>query len=462
MSAATSAVLPMLPAVGAGAAGAGRPDGAVAGDGAGFASWLEAEAPDAIGAEVVDDDVARATPPGEATAMAEAAVAPPAAAPAPPPLATSGLMGAMLQALSVREDGSALLDTDDATPSPGARGPNGAAPAASTPLASWSIDTRGLQVAQPPAVPLPQDASIVGQPTAPAANLAPAQNLFASGLAASVLAAESAMPPTRAPGPATPSAEGAEAALPIPPMPYALSPSPPPPRATPVAATTQASAPGAPAPSALSPLPPEGLVPMVGESTAAAPGAAQPGLESTLASSPASPAVATPISGNPAAAGLLPTHVVQATRADGALPPVQAPLDSPQWGNEFASRVVAMVREDFAEAEIRVTPQELGPIEVRIRIEGDRLHAQFGAVSAEAREALMSNLHRLREMLAGEGLNLGQAFVGHHGGGHAGERGPGTPHAASLAQDRNDGLPEAAPTPRTSRGDRDALLDEFA
>lgn len=126
----------------------------------------------------------------------------------------------------------------------------------------------------------------------------------------------------------------------------------------------------------------------------------------------------------PASAPALPftTHVASATgtaqaaaRGDGAQPPISVPFDSPQWGNELATRVVSLAKEQFSEAQIRVTPDELGPIEVRLRFDGDRVHAQFGAISPEAREALTANLHRLREMLAGEGLNLGQAFVGHHG-----------------------------------------------
>jgi flagellar hook-length control protein FliK len=148
-------------------------------------------------------------------------------------------------------------------------------------------------------------------------------------------------------------------------------------------------------------------------------------------------------------------------RADGSLPQIAVPMDSPQWGNELSTRVVALAREQFTEAQIRITPDELGPIEVKLRFEGDRVHAQFGAISPEAREALSANLHRLREMLAGEGLNLGQAFVGHHGA----DRQPGQPGAPGRSSSGGDasgdelGISSAAPRHAATRV---GLLDEFA
>jgi flagellar hook-length control protein FliK len=149
-----------------------------------------------------------------------------------------------------------------------------------------------------------------------------------------------------------------------------------------------------------------------------------------------------------------------AARADGAMPPIQVPFDSPQWGNELATRVVSLAREQFGEAEIRVTPDELGPIEVKLRFEGDRVHAQFGAISPEAREALTANLHRLREMFAGEGLNLGQAFVGHHGQDSARRfDGQGTRSGGTGVEGDDDAT---LPVARTTIAARRGLLDEFA
>jgi flagellar hook-length control protein FliK len=158
------------------------------------------------------------------------------------------------------------------------------------------------------------------------------------------------------------------------------------------------------------------------------------------------------------AAASPPQGGAQAMRADGALAQIAVPFDSPQWGNELASRVVTMSREQWSQARIRVTPDELGPIEITLRFDGEKVHAQFGAVTPEAREALSSNMHRLRELLSSEGLNLGQSFVGQQGGG---ERRTHDSDGFRLAADSNEvehGMVGGA-APVASRS---GLLDEFA
>lgn len=201
----------------------------------------------------------------------------------------------------------------------------------------------------------------------------------------------------------------------------------------------------------------------------AVPGPLAPGAEAgSAASDPAVAGVSPAPAGAPAAAGIAAASLPFATgpatpgpaRAEPGQTPIPVPFDSPQWADELATRVSSLARDQIAEAEIRVTPEDLGPIEVKLRFDGERVHAQFGAISAEAREALTANLHRLRELFAGEGLNLGQAFVGHQGDDAArrfSDRLPQpTPSAGVEGQD--DPAADAA----TSRVARRGLLDEFA
>lgn len=194
-----------------------------------------------------------------------------------------------------------------------------------------------------------------------------------------------------------------------------------------------------------------------------------PGAEAgSAASDPAAAGVSPAPAGAPAAAGIAAASLPFATgpatpgpaRAEPGQTPIPVPFDSPQWADELATRVSSLARDQIAEAEIRVTPEDLGPIEVKLRFDGERVHAQFGAISAEAREALTANLHRLRELFAGEGLNLGQAFVGHQGDDAArrfSDRLPQpTPSAGVEGQD------DPAAGAATSRVARRGLLDEFA
>jgi flagellar hook-length control protein FliK len=449
MSAAPAVALP-VPASPPGVASA-RPTAGGASDAPGFESWLDAEAPIDAAAEPAAEVVEPLAEP-DAAVQADPAV-PPAASTAPvpaPPPAPSLLMGAVLQALSVREASASIAEASDAAiAAPGGAASKGA-PETGVP---WTTDVRRLQALQsavaerlpganagtnpPSAAPLPTGASLA----------------VASALATAVAAV---------PLPAEPKIEALpDAALERPLLESGnerAAPAAPGPRPVSLPAATALAATSAQAPTDLADTPlPEALAPLAADAkgegasaplrgTEVAPPAAGTGLASAIAFATAVPSPST----------------TAMRRADGALAPVQAPLDSPQWGNEFASRVVAMVREDLSEAEIHVNPQELGPIEVKIRIEGDRLHAQFGAVSPEAREALSANLHRLRELLAGDGLNLGQTFVGHHGAGHSGERGSNAPQAWPQGVPGDGSPDEDVVVLRPARGDRNALLDEFA
>jgi flagellar hook-length control protein FliK len=152
-----------------------------------------------------------------------------------------------------------------------------------------------------------------------------------------------------------------------------------------------------------------------------------------------------------------------ASARNESVPGIANSLQHPQWGAEFAQRVTLMLREQLTEADIRITPPELGPIEVKLKLDGERLHAQFVAQHAEVREVLSSNLNRLRELLAGEGLTLGQAFVGQHA---QGQNGSGT-FAQSGDAGRDDPfasaqVERAASIPARVLAARIGLLDEFA
>ena len=425
---------------------AGSPfDGLLGGEGA--TAEAESDAMAATGSTPLDPVAAASS---TADAAPQAAMLP--AADAPPPPMTDPATSAVLNALALRV---ATEARDASVPTPGPTGAS-AMPAGS-PLPAPAPTIAAMPFAAPAAAPAGAavDASVLasalaaptlasragpGATTAngmPPGDAAPTADGDAAGTLDALLSTlDALLPPAPAKAPAGPSAQGAQAAGPAP-TPAAMPlPAPAPMLAAPAAAADAASA-------LL-----EGPIADVAADAAGAPNA--PG-------SPASgPGAATPFALQFAnAAGATPG----AARADGAQTPIPVPFDSPRWGSEFATRVVSLAREQFSEAEIRVTPDELGPIEVKLRFDGDRVHAQFGAISPEAREALTANLHRLREMLAGEGLNLGQAFVGHHGQ-DAARRfdGQAARSGASGAEDEDAPLGEVRRAATVRRG----LLDEFA
>lgn len=95
-------------------------------------------------------------------------------------------------------------------------------------------------------------------------------------------------------------------------------------------------------------------------------------------------------------------------------PPIPSPLGTPQWSQDFAARVSWLVDRGDQHASISVSPEELGPIEIRLAVREGEASIWFGAAHSETRVAIEQALPRLRDMLAGMGLSLADAGVFEH------------------------------------------------
>ena len=74
-------------------------------------------------------------------------------------------------------------------------------------------------------------------------------------------------------------------------------------------------------------------------------------------------------------------------------------------------QLVTMVSRGTLHAEIRLDPPELGPLVVRIQVQGDQTQVQFHVVQPQTRDIVEQALPRLREMLAEQGLQLTDSQV---------------------------------------------------
>lgn len=104
-----------------------------------------------------------------------------------------------------------------------------------------------------------------------------------------------------------------------------------------------------------------------------------------------------------------------------------APLALPKqpglgFDDAFDQRIVWMAEQRIGQAEMRVSPDGLGPIDVRLQIDGHRVTAQFHAASADVRQALEAGMDRLRDLLGERGMQLADAQVGQQRS--QGDRGP--------------------------------------
>jgi len=87
--------------------------------------------------------------------------------------------------------------------------------------------------------------------------------------------------------------------------------------------------------------------------------------------------------------------------------PAQAlgvPFGQPSWGEAMVEKVLWMSSQNVRSVEIRLDPAELGPLEIHIQNRGQENQVQFLSQNASVREALESQMFRLREMFTQQGM----------------------------------------------------------
>jgi flagellar hook-length control protein FliK len=82
------------------------------------------------------------------------------------------------------------------------------------------------------------------------------------------------------------------------------------------------------------------------------------------------------------------------------------PMHQGGWSEAVVDRVMVMSSQNLKSAEIQLDPAELGRLEVRISMNQEQSQVTFASPHAGVREALDSQMHRLRELFAQQGMNL--------------------------------------------------------
>jgi flagellar hook-length control protein FliK len=109
----------------------------------------------------------------------------------------------------------------------------------------------------------------------------------------------------------------------------------------------------------------------------------------------------------------MPGGVVARDAAAGAahLRTVPGTVGTPAWRHALGTEVRLMIERGIGAATLRLSPEHLGPVEVRIDFADDSANVWFAASHADTRAALADALPRLRDMLASVGVNLGESGV---------------------------------------------------
>jgi flagellar hook-length control protein FliK len=149
-----------------------------------------------------------------------------------------------------------------------------------------------------------------------------------------------------------------------------------------------------------------------------------------------------------------------------ATPPalvVNTPVAAPGWHDDVAKGLAHVVSLRLADAEIRLNPAHLGPVGIEITYSDNQASVLVTAAQPATRDALEQALPQLKELLAQQGITLGESAVRGEGQSRsdadpaASARGP---RQAAETADRSGTI---AGEPEVARGGRPAgRIDTFA
>ena len=80
--------------------------------------------------------------------------------------------------------------------------------------------------------------------------------------------------------------------------------------------------------------------------------------------------------------------------------------DSPAWSSQLGNHIRWMNNLNLSSAELKLSPAELGTLEIRISADDDQTRVSFITSNVAAKELIESSLPRLRELLGQSGLLL--------------------------------------------------------
>ena len=114
-------------------------------------------------------------------------------------------------------------------------------------------------------------------------------------------------------------------------------------------------------------------------------------------------------------------------------------------------RVSALLSINNKEAEIRLDPPEMGSMQIRIRSDAEQAQINFVVQNQQAKEALEQSMPRLREMLAQQGIELGESSI-QQGNSQSDTGGDGQQNGRGQQANQQQNEEESALTQQPIRG----------
>jgi flagellar hook-length control protein FliK len=176
---------------------------------------------------------------------------------------------------------------------------------------------------------------------------------------------------------------------------------------------------------------------------------------------------ATPI----AIASSLPAPVTaSATTSTPSTPMLNSQLGSDEWQQALSQQIVMFSRNGQQNAELRLHPEDLGAIQISLKLDNDQAQINLVSSHSHVRAALEAAIPQLRSALAESGINLGESQVSSDSSAQGQQfqqqqeaRRDGQHGRFSLTQDSDtDITPIAVPAALQARVNGNSAVDTFA
>lgn len=105
------------------------------------------------------------------------------------------------------------------------------------------------------------------------------------------------------------------------------------------------------------------------------------------------------------------TEVAQSQKTNGQLHQETIAIFRKDFSDAVKDKVMLMISQKLQRFDITLDPPELGSMQVRVNLQNEQASVSFMVQNQQAKEALEQNMHKLRDMLAQQGVDVGDANV---------------------------------------------------
>lgn len=119
----------------------------------------------------------------------------------------------------------------------------------------------------------------------------------------------------------------------------------------------------------------------------------------------------TPSSVTPGIAMTTATHSASQPPPTSAAPVLSAPLGSHEWQQSLSQHITLFTRQGQQSAELRLHPEDLGQVQISLKLDDNQAQLQMVSAHSHVRAALEAALPTLRTQLAESGIQLGQSSI---------------------------------------------------